>query len=183
MVYPLIFIAALAVLVTLFVAGLYIALQRHSGQDKPTEQIQSSGVYHLRHSPRDAIRLNKPEESELRLHLESQGQPPDRIAALIRAWNAAIDENLRAIEESDYQEVRTFSYKVPDDETRLHQLLDGVYVTRDQLSGHPELIPPFYPGCRAVLQPRRAWDAGDWRPMLPGQDGRYPVPDWRENLA
>jgi len=183
MTYALIFGAALAVLVALFVAGLYIALQRHSDQEEPSERIHSSGVYRLRHSPRDAIRLNKPNESEFRLHLEGLSLSKERIAELTADWSRMVEENLKAIEECDYQEIRTFYYEVPPEDAASLKLFAGVYVTRDQLSSHPELIPPFRPGCHILLQPRNAWDPGEWRPMLPGQDGKYPVPDWRDSVA
>lgn len=182
MTYALIFGAALLVLVALFVAGLYIALQRRS-QDEQTSQIHNSGVYRVRNNPRDAIRLNKPLDKEIQAHLESLGLGPDKVQALQTLWTRQVEENLKTIEECDFQEIRTFHYEVPTGDTLGEKFYSGVYVTRDQLSAHPELIPPFRPGCRVMLQARNAWDEGDWRPMLPGQDGRYPTPDWRDILV
>ncbi|MEN9355813.1 MAG: hypothetical protein RL318_3138 [Fibrobacterota bacterium] len=182
MTYALIFGAALLVLVALFVAGLYIALQRRS-QDEQTSQIHNSGVYRVRNNPRDAIRLNKPADREVHAHLLSRNLPPAKADAMLELWNRQIEENLKTIEECDFQEIRTFHYEVPAGDPLGEKFYAGVYVTRDQLSVHPELIPPFRPGCRVMLRARNAWDAGDWRPMLPGQDGRYPTPDWRDILV
>lgn len=183
MTYALIFGAALAVLVALFIAGLYIALQRRSQEEQASSQIHSSGVYRVRHNPRDAILLNKPSDKEIQAHLESLKVPVDRITAVLAQWNKQIEENLHTIEECDFQEIRTFHYEVPADDELAQRLYTNVYVTRDQLSAHPELIPPFRPGCRVQLRARNAWDEGDWRPMLPGQDGLYPTPDWRQVLV
>jgi len=183
MTYALIFGAALLVLVALFVAGLYIALQRRSQDQEPATHIHNSGVYRLRHNPRDAIRLNKPSDKEIQAHLESRKMSPEEIAQLTQLWNRQVEENLKTIEECDFQEIRTFHYEVPAEDTLGQQVFADAYVTRDQLSSHPELIPPFRPGCKILLKPRNAWDAGDWRPMLPGQDGHYPTPDWRESVA
>jgi len=183
MTYALIFGAALLVLVALFVAGLYIALQRRSQEEQTSNQIHNSGIYRLRHNPRDAIRLNKPADREVQQHLESRGVPKDEVASLLALWNRQIEENLKTIEECDFQEIRTFHYEVPANDALGQKSYASVYVTRDQLSAHPELIPPFRPGCRILLKARNAWDVGDWRPMLPGQDGRYPTPDWRDILV
>jgi hypothetical protein len=170
---------AVLILVSLFLAGLYVALQKRNG-DEASPQIHNSGVYRLRRSPREALLSVKPSEKEIQDHLQAQGLTSAEIQTLIQLWRDQTELNMRVIEDSDIKEIRTFRIDVPANQTEaLAHFPVGTYVTRDQLGTHAQLIPPFHIGCRAVLKPRNAWETGDWKPLLPAGEGRYNVPDWR----
>ncbi len=176
--------AAILILVSLFLAGLYVALQKKNEDEEQTPQIHHSGVYRLRRSPREALIAVKPSEKDLQDHLATQAMPARESQALIDLWRDQTEANLRIIEEADIKEIRTFQYEIPANQTEaLKAFPVGTYVTRDQLGAHAELIPPFHLGCKAVLTPRNAWEGGEWKPLLPASEGRYHVPDWRNLVS
>jgi hypothetical protein len=171
---------AILILVSLFLAGLYVALQKRDQESEGTPQIHNSGVYRLRRSPREGILLHKPDDRALRAHLHDSGVPAAEIESLLTSWRDQTEKNLRIIEEADQKEIRTFQYEIPAVQAEALRLLPpATYVTRDQLTLHAQLIPPFHVGCRAVLKAKNAWEGGDWTPLLPAREGRYEVPDWR----
>ena len=171
--------AAVLILVSLFLAGLYVALQKKNEEEEQTPQIHHSGVYRLRRSPREALLTAKPSEKDLQDHLALTGLSPRETQELLDLWRDQTELNLRIIEEADIKEIRTFQYDIsPIQVDALKAFPPGTYVTRDQLGAHAELIPPFHLGCKAVLTPRNAWEGGDWKPLLPASEGRYHVPDW-----
>jgi len=171
---------AILILVSLFLAGLYVALQKRDQEAETSPQIHNSGVYRLRRSPREGVLLHKPDEKALREHIVDTGATPAEIDALLSLWRNQTEVNLGIIEEADQKEIRTFQYEIPGRQTEALRLLPAsTYVTRDQLTLHPQLIPPFHVGCRAVLKAKNAWEGGDWTPLLPAREGRYEVPDWR----
>lgn len=176
--------AAVLILVSLFVAGLYVALQKKNEEEEQTPQIHHSGVYRLRRSPREALISAKPAETDLQELLAGQGVDARDTQVLLEHWREQIELNLRIIEEADLKEIRTFQYEIPPSQAEAFALFPpGTYVTRDQLGAHAELIPPFQLGCKAVLTPRNAWEGGDWKPLLPASEGRYHVPDWRNRAS
>jgi len=171
---------AILILVSLFLAGLYVALQKRDQEGDNTPQIHNSGVYRLRRSPREGILLHKPDEKALREQILTTGATESEAIALIESWRNQTEQNLRVIEEADQKEIRTFHYEIPGSQTEALRLFPPTtYVTRDQLTLHAQLIPPFHIGCRAVLKAKNAWEGGDWTPLLPAREGRYEVPDWR----
>ncbi len=175
---------AVLILVTLFLAGLYVALQKKNEEEEQTPQIHHSGVYRLRRSPREALLTAKPSEKDLQDRLADPqvkaSLSPREVQALLNLWRDQTELNLRIIEEADIKEIRTFQFEIPASQTSaLLAFPPGTYVTRDQLGAHAELIPPFQLGCKAILTPRNAWEGGDWKPLLPAVEGRYHVPDWR----
>ncbi len=175
---------AVLILVSLFLAGLYVALQKKNDEEEQTPQIHNSGVYRLRRSPREALLSAKPSEKDLQDHLSGLGLDARDTQALLEQWRDQLEMNLRIIEEADMKEIRTFQYEIPAVQTEAAKAFpSGTYVTRDQLGTHAELIPPFHLGCRAVLTPRNAWEGGDWKPLLPATEGRYHVPDWRSRAS
>lgn len=172
---------AVFILVSLFLAGLYVALQKRNSEEETTPQIHHSGVYRLRRSPREALLSAKPSEKEIQDHLESLPdlQPSDRVA-LLQLWREQTELNMGLIEDADLKEIRTFQIEIPTGQEEARRFFpEGTYVTRDQLGAHAQLIPPFHLGCRAVLKPKNAWEVGDWKPLLPATEGKYVVPDWR----
>ncbi|MCB9496180.1 MAG: hypothetical protein H6686_04745 [Fibrobacteria bacterium] len=171
---------AILVLVSLFLAGLYVALQKRDQESDSSPQIHNSGVYRLRRSPREGMLLHKPDERALRAHIIGAGVPEAEAEGLIKLWHQQSELNLRIIEEADAKEIRTFQYEIPVAQAEALRLLPAsTYVTRDQITLHAQLIPPFHVGCRATLKAKNAWEGGDWTPLLPARDGRYEVPDWR----
>lgn len=171
---------AILTLVSLFLAGLYVALQKRDQEGDSSPQIHNSGVYRLRRSPREGILLNKPDERALREQIVSTGGSENEAVTLIELWRHQTELNLRVIEEADQKEIRTFQYEIPETQGEaLRFFPPTTYVTRDQLTLHAQLIPPFHLGCRAVLKAKNAWEGGDWTPLLPAREGRYDVPDWR----
>lgn len=176
--------SAILILVSLFLAGLYVALQKKNEEEEQTPQIHNSGVYRLRRSPREALLTAKPSEKDIQDHLAESGLDARDTQGLVEQWRNQLEMNLRIIEEADMKEIRTFQYDIPTVQTEaLRAFPQGTYVTRDQLGIHAELIPPFHVGCKAVLTPRNAWEGGDWKPLLPASEGRYHVPDWRSRVS
>lgn len=171
---------AILILVSLFLAGLYVALQKRDQESDGSPQIHNSGVYRLRRNAREGILLHKPDDKALREHMVSAGIPEPEIASLLELWKSQTELNLRLIEEADLKEIRTFQYDIPPEQAEARRMFQPTtYVTRDQLTNHAHLIPPFHIGCRAVLKAKNAWEGGDWSPLLPAREGRYEVPDWR----
>lgn len=171
---------AILILVSLFLAGLYVALQRRTQEQENAPQIHNSGVYRLRRNPREGLLLAKPSEKELRDFLAEQNLPSADLEALMQLWQGQLEANLRILEDADLKEIRTFQYEVPANQTQVSEIiLPTTYVTRDQLTGHPGLIPPFHLGCKVILRAKNAWEGGDWTPLLPANEGKYVLPDWR----
>jgi hypothetical protein len=171
---------AVLILVSLFLAGLYVALQKRNSEEEASPQIHHSGVYRLRRSPREALLAAKPSEKEIQDYLQSLGLDPSEVQTVLQLWRDQTELNMRLIEEADIKEIRTFQIEVPPAQTdALQHFPAGTYVTRDQLGTHAQLIPPFHLGCKAVLKPRNAWETGDWKPLLPSGEGKYSVTDWR----
>lgn len=177
--YVLLLIVAVLILVALFLASLYVALQKKNQEEDATPQIHNSGVYRLRRSPREALLIAKPSEKEIQEHLNNSGWISSDVQNMLQLWRDQTEQNLRVIEDADIKETRTFELDVPESQVEALKLFPkGTYVTRDQLSANAQLIPPYHLGCRAILKPRNAWEEGDWKPLLP-DGGRYLVPDWR----
>lgn len=177
--YVLLLILAVLILVALFLASLYVALQKKNQEEDSSPQIHNSGVYRLRRSPREALLLAKPSEKEIQEHLTNNGWTSSEVQAMVQLWRDQTEQNLRVIEDADIKEIRTFELVIPVAQAdALKQFPKGTYVTRDQLGANAQLIPPFHLGCRTMLKPRNAWEEGDWKPLLP-DGGRYLVPDWR----
>jgi len=171
---------AVLILVSLFLAGLYVALQKRNSEEENTPQIHHSGVYRLRRSPREALLGAKPSEKEIQEHLDAQKLQPSEAQALLQLWRDQTELNMGVIEDADLKEIRTFQIEIPASQSEALRLFpEGTYVTRDQLGSHAHLIPPYHLGCRALLKPRNAWEMGDWKPLLPASEGRYTAPDWR----
>lgn len=178
--YLLLLLLATLILVSLFLAGLYVALQKRDKEEETSPQIHNSGVYRLRRNPREGLLLSKPSETELREYLATQGLSVEESEALLQLWHAQLEANLRILEDADQKEIRTFQYDVPDNQDEAARFFPPTcYVTRDQLTAHSQLLPPFHLGCRVVLRPKNAWEGGDWTPLLPAREGKYAVPDWR----
>lgn len=171
---------AILILVSLFLAGLYVALQKRDQESDNNPQIHNSGVYRLRRSAREGILLHKPDDKALREHMISSGLTEGETEELLQLWKTQTETNLRIIEDADAKEIRTFQYEVPEgQEEVLRMFPSSTYVTRDQITHHAQLIPPFHIGCRTILKAKNAWEGGDWSPLLPAREGRYVVPDWR----
>ena len=186
-----VFLSVVVVLALVLVGvGLYYALQKKQTEDEPKPQQFNSGAFSIvRVSPEAALRAARPTAQEVADFL-AKNHPEigeKRRAGLAELWEASILESVAAVDKGDRDGRNTYRYDVPEDQrVILPSLGPDVYITRETIFNHPELLPPFFVGCRARLIFKEADSAllgegakSDWQPLLPSADGKYDLPDWR----
>lgn len=175
----------------LLAVGLHYALKKKGEESELKEMQHNSGVFSIvRVSPRKAVLQLKPTGSEVYRWLEENR--PDLPEPLRREkadeWDRLTEEAIALVEKADRDGRNTFRYQTePKEEPLLPFITADGYITRETIFEHPELLPPFFIGCRTRLMLKEADSAlqgGNtakcgWKPMLPSPDGTYPIPDWR----
>lgn len=179
-----VFIFALALV--LFGVGVYIGIQKRNDDEQPTNHVENSGEFsQIRNSLAKQIRKIKATTEEVIAEITSQYPNIDEITKnqLAQTWEASIQASILMVEAGDRQGFSTYSYEISDKGLEICRILHkDSYITREMIFNHPELLPPFYIGCKARLISREArnnQDKSRWIPVLP-VDGAYQVPDWRQ---
>lgn len=183
-----ILIVVLIILLTLVLAGIgaFIVIQDKGEKEAPAEIIDRSGVYSvLRRSPRADLESKRPTLTDLRNFLLKQSPPPaaDEVQRLLDKWNESFENSIQIVEQGDREGTETYRILLQeDDAVRCSFLPRENYITREQIYNHPEILPPYYPGCGARLVLKSPWDSpskSGWKPLLP-VEGVYKIPDWRQ---
>ncbi|MFH0921291.1 MAG: hypothetical protein V1913_13140 [Fibrobacterota bacterium] len=178
-------------LVVLVVLALYIGLQKKEVvADEAMPMIHTSGIYSvIRKSPRENLHPAKPVIDDLRAFVSVQtedihGAPlsgADKVAALTH-YQERLDAAIQLILTSDREGVQRYlvvpcAGEGPCDAFRQKSF----FITREDIYHHPELIPPFYPGCGCSLRPEAdKMLSGDTEHFRIGQDDeRFRLPSWK----
>lgn len=194
----LIFIAVALLSLVLVAVGLHYSLKKKGEEEELKAMQHNSGFYSIvRVSPRETVLRLKPTADDVEKWLQSSYPhcTAEQRIAWGREWEDAVEASIALIEKGDREGRNTFRYEVPPEEHPLLPFIvaDG-YITRETIYEHPELLPPFFVGCKTRLMLKEADSTlrgesaakSGWKPMLPSPDGKYPIPDWRfipEHLA
>lgn len=184
---------AIIFFVILVVITMYISLQKkEAADDPPMPVIHTSGIYSvIRKSPRENLHPAKPDRGSIQEQLANQttdasGRPlTDRERAVLASdYEQRLEQNVQRIEKGDQTGVQRFLICAPD-----NTALCGIFkekpffITREDIYRHPELIPPYYPGCRCTLLPESEWDTAsmDIIRFKPEQNPAHRIPHWPDN--
>jgi uncharacterized protein YpmB len=176
-------------LLTLLLSGIgaYIAIHK-SNKEKETEEsskIRQSGRYAVAlRSAADSLAEKKPGKAELEEWLNSQGISSEQKSKLLKSWQNSISETIKTINEGDLNGVTTYRVALgPKDKNLCLFLLPDHFITREQISRHAEILPPYCLGSDSTVVPKHPWEKSEetsgWQAVLP-KDGHYDVPDWRQ---
>ena len=180
---------SLALLIILTVTAAYYVLQKKDdSEDYP--KIHRSGAFSIvRQAPTDVLKtkeLNRDEIVQVLKQNETIEDAESKADEYLQRWNAILKDSIKCIETGDREGVQTYGYTSPEKNQPCSHFGENVYVTREQLQNHVELIPPFHLGCEVRLKHKNAWDTHldgtGWKALLP-EHGKYRVPDWREVAA
>ncbi|HSQ43228.1 MAG TPA: hypothetical protein VLM37_13190 [Fibrobacteraceae bacterium] len=175
------------VAVALTAIGAWIVIQGRHEQEVPAyAPIDRSGSYAvLRHPVRDDLERAKPSTQEVDAWLSSAHPelPLEGHQHLLEQWRNDMEHTISVVEEGDREKVATFRVIMTDkDLPHCDFLTTDNYLTREQILNHPEILPPYYPGCGCRLALKQPWDnpsKSGWKAVTPQQDGKYRIPDWR----
>jgi hypothetical protein len=166
--------------------GAYVVLEKKAEDENSEPPIDRSGIYSvIRKSPREDLAQIKPANEALEQFIRSASplKTDHQIQEILDLWHESIESSIQKVEEGDRDGVQTYRFKIgPLDQKFCTFITEDTYITREQIYNHPELLPPFYPGCRVELVSKEAWDDQDksgWKPLLP-VNGNYEIPDWRQ---
>jgi hypothetical protein len=185
-----------------FLIAIMLAIRfgiiRQKLQDEPENQtvIHTSGIYSIvRTSPRETIGTVKPGESEISKYLSEQNvdiydnklTQRDRNI-LLASWNSSLEKSIAEVEEGDAKGLEFYYYDVDERDTVCREFIEnGHFITRQDIFKHPQLLPPFHPGCSCKLkchhgiEDLRDTTEFGMRPFL--QNGELPsLPDWKRVL-
>ena len=189
-------VAGILFFLALIVLGAYfIARQKTESEPaSPDQVIHTSGIYSIvRRSPREDLYRIRPTERDLKQYLKDQSvdingsritdSDRKRMASM---WSSVMESNISMIENGDYKGCEFYYYDYSGVDKVCSSFIDkGHYVTREEIFKHPELIPPFHPGCTCVLNshfggenPRETTVMG-MRPLFRDNDTLPPLPDWK----
>ncbi len=177
----------IVLLIALTATAAYFAIQKKDEESDDFPSIHQSGAFSIvRRSPSEALKEKVRTLNEIKTIVSEQyPEKADTLAPKYLAlWELMSEESVTLIEEGDNKGVQTYTYDVPKNDLKhCDAFARNTYVTREQLQNYPEIIPPFYLGCRVKLSEKNAWntnlDGTGWKPLLPSADGKYPIPDWR----
>jgi len=148
--------------------------------------IDRSGSYAvLRHPVHEDLRRAKPSTDQVEAWFRHSHPElgEEKIQDYIAEWNQSLAKTIATIEEGDREKVATFRVFLTEKDLPLCQFLsEDNYVTREQILNHPEILPPYYLGCGCRLTLKSPWEnpsKSGWKAVVPGQDGKYAVPDWK----
>jgi hypothetical protein len=184
MVYAII-IAIVVLAVILVGIGIYFVLDRAQTEEKPTSIIQMSGQYAVALRPvRDSLEEAKPSRAAVQEWLAHQLIPDAQKEALLSAWDGALEQTIRTVDEGDREGITSYRIVVGQKDAERLRFLppQNNYITREQVRNHSELLPPYYPGSDSQIAPKHPWEnAGKsgWKAILP-DGGKYNIPDWRQ---
>jgi hypothetical protein len=156
-------LVAVIFIVVLVVLAMYISLQkREIVEENNMPVIHTSGIYSvIRKSPRENVFDAKPSPQALKAFAASQekdtaGRPlndADREKAAAH-FAARIEESIKVVEEGDRMGVQRFQIKAAPECLPCRKFSEGKYfITREDVYRHPEMLPPYYPGCTCGLVP------------------------------
>lgn len=173
--------------VALSAIGAWIVIQGRQEQEPPTyAPIDRSGSYAvLRHPVREDLERCKPSLSELEAWLRAKkpALSDAEVGNLLSQWKSSLEQTISIVEEGDREKVATFRVLLTEKDIPLCKFLTtDNYLTREQILNHPEILPPYYLGCECRLALKQPWDnpsKSGWKAVMPTQDGKYLVPDWR----
>jgi len=178
---------AVIFIVFLVLAALYISMQKKDVEEEgKMPVIHTSGIYSvIRKSPRENVFTVKPDSAAMKAFLASEtkdtlGRPlseKDR-EALLKSYTDRLEKSLKLIEDGDRIGVQRFIIRFGK-ECEPCRVFSGdrFYVTREDIFKHPELIPPYYAGCRCEF-----FSESEWKTVMniehfkPGANERFKIP-------
>ena len=128
--------------------------------EEPAPVLHQSGIYSImKRSPREDLLAVRPSRDELRKYLATKNEDSfnapvgeaDRERLVHEFFNKA-EVNIKEIEAGDDEGCEFYYYDfATSDPVCAPFVRRGQYVTRADVFKHPELIPPFHPGCTCRL--------------------------------
>ncbi len=182
-------IVAVIIIIVVGVLAMYLSLQKKAPvEENSMPIIHTSGIYSvLRKSPRMDVAKAKPSINDLKAFVASQnkdasGSPiseEDKEEAIAN-YSVSLEESISAVEEGDKQGVQRFEIMTGQESLPCKKFSEKRYfITREDIYRHPELLPPYYPGCTCRLLPELENIFGPEIVHLPGESGGFPLPDWK----
>ncbi|MBL8025273.1 MAG: hypothetical protein JNL74_02620, partial [Fibrobacteres bacterium] len=174
------------------VLALYISLQKKEDvEEEKVSVIHTSGIYSvIRKSPRDNVHPAKPTKEAIAgfLGTVEKDLNGDELTETDRQRAAAsyaeeLENSIKTVEEGDRNGIQRFVVDAEMDSTVCQPFKEKKYfLTREDVYRHPELLPPFFAGCRCRIVPDPS--------AVPSNDlvhyriasGPFPLPGWRNVL-
>lgn len=182
---------AVIFIVFLVLAALYISMQKKDvDEEGKMPVIHTSGIYSvIRKSPRENVFSVKPDSAAVKAFLatatqDALGRPlggKDR-EELLKSYTDGLEKSLKLIEDGDRIGVQRFIIRFGKkcEPCRVFSG-DRFYITREDIFKHPELIPPYYAGCRCELFSESEWKTVmDIEHFNPGAGERFKVPSSKQ---
>jgi hypothetical protein len=185
-------VIAIVFFVVLILITMYIGLQKKDiiEEDK-IPVIHTSGIYSvIRQSPREHIYTVKPDMDKIKTFVSGAQEDVNGVPLsetdkekIIVSWENQLEKNLKIIEEGDKIGVQRFLIKPPADDLPCRHFIEkNCFITREDIYKHPELIPPYYPGCQCILESESEWrNATDMEHFRIDQEDKSHFPAW-ENI-
>ncbi len=170
------------------VAIIYFVFRTSEEEESEIATQFTSGVYAVyRSSPRENINSIKPDKEKLQEYVRTQNedinsQPlneEDKSLAIEHYLNK-LEENICIIEKADSDGAQNFMLVSGEDCPACKNMKgQNPSVSRKELHSHPELIPPYFPGCDCTLSPISETDSIDVTPLEKDQFEHYDLPNWK----
>jgi len=182
-------IIAVVFIVVLIVVAMYISLQKKEIVEETTMPlIHTSGIYSvIRKSPRENIFSGKPAMNEVQAFVNCANQDfsgqlltdTDKVA-IYQHYEKGIEKGIAVIEAGDKFGVQRFQIVAGSVCSACGSFRGNkLFVTREDLFRHPELIPPFYPGCQCTLQAELECLLDSDFKHFTIENGPFPLPSWK----
>ncbi|MFP4522621.1 MAG: hypothetical protein ACLFQK_10785 [Fibrobacterota bacterium] len=188
-----IFISFIVIIAVIILLALIIGSRKKEEPESVPEfpHIHASGVYSvIRKSPREDVLKIRPDKNEIKKILsqkgkDSSGNPltSSDIEKLCREWAEGIEENIKAVEEADELGRNNFLLERTPECVGCCNIGEGtgMMLSREDIYRHPELIPPYHPGCGCRIMSDVDWDSKKTvilAPLRQKEEGGYNLPQW-----
>ncbi len=176
-------------IVVMIILALYISLQKKETiEEEKVPVIHTSGIYSvIRKSPRENIHPAKPTREAIAGLLttldkdvnNTQLTDADRERAA-SSYAEGLESSIRTVEEGDRNGVQRFIIDPDIDCPPCAPFGEKKYfVTREDIYRHPELIPPYFAGCRCRLIPDSSAIPENSAVHYRIDPPSFPLPSWR----
>lgn len=153
----------------LIIIALYLSLQQKSSAGTDTKPVlYTSGIYSIvRKSPREAVLKIKPQLKEVAEFVQAclQDINGNKLSEkdrkrILEFWQTAVEKHISYIEECDQKGNERFLFRGGSNCGFCRDLqTQNIFITREDIYHHPEILPPFFPGCDCRLQAEVSWNA------------------------
>jgi hypothetical protein len=182
-------VITVVLIVVMIVLALYISMQKKDDvEEEKVPVIHTSGIYSvIRKSPRENIHPAKPTKEAIAGFLGTVEKDlcgvlltdSDRQRAAA-AYAEELEASIRIVEEGDRNGIQRFTLDADNDCSACAPFRENKYFfTREDIYRHPELLPPFFAGCRCRIVPDPAAVPASDMVHYRVSSGPFPLPGWR----